>query len=309
MRIIKYESKSQGVTKLIDALEIEDNNIVMLGTFDGFYGLDYRIGKSLQNYRRCDFREILKFIRYEDINTSSDLQQFMFDMFMGALVYLTQNTITINHILQSRDITENESSALIEYFKIFVTSQPEIPYFKMDDISVGNYLSNFRVSSKPARFKGSDEDYNTLNLYAYERESTKRERDWIDKEGVFDVSKPWKNLRVIPSEIESTFKGKKIGTLYFTEGTLLLHAKYNSDDTFISYNLPSYIYYYKKYYDGFYKGVIDSLLAIGNYYSSDIINNIESYVVLDEVMEKYVQSLSSNKFESMMQKAVGSMNQ
>lgn len=301
MEIKKYETKFNGITKLVDALEIEDNSFLCLGEFNNSFGIDYKIGKSLINYKQFDVKKIVESLPESRIRESKELRQFLFDMFMGVIVYLTKDTVIISRMLTEKYIEPSVGNMFVEFFNVIITSQPKtLPLIY--DVSVSQFLRNIHIEQRPCEFKGKFPAYNILNLYAYERVSRVRERDWVYMDGVFNNSEPWEKIFVIPKDIENNITGKRIGTLYFTDETLLVSVTMSNRVTYIYYNLPDNLNReVNKFYAYFYIDILDTLLSLADYYSEDVVNNIESYVIIDEVFENYVKSLNngfiSNKFD------------
>lgn len=307
MKIVRYETKINAVKTIVDALELDEDNHVHLGLFDNRYGLEYRVGSSLRDYHPFSLKEIIEVIPIEVIESSQSVSQFIFDMFMGSLLTMIKNTKWASIFLSDKYFTEGNSAILENFFHI-ITAQPSIATIRFQKVSVEQFLNNIKFDTRPCDFKGRYLEYNTLNVYAYTWRSTFKESDWVYKPNAFNTTKLWQGLQIIPREFEDKFVSKRIGTVWFTDLTLLLKAVIRDKVTYISYNLPDDLNKLCKKKKGFfYSDILDGLFSFADFYSTEELSSINNYVVTSEVFKHYVKSLDNDNFNSSFSNVLGAL--
>lgn len=271
MDLLKVETKVKYHKCLVTALQVDvDETLVMIGSFDDYLGLDYKKGKSTLNYTRFDLPSICTTIGLDNIRDNADLRQFVFDMFMGAFIYLTKDCLVVQRLLTQRTTSYLDDSKLVWFFGDLWTASGMPRTIDFSDVSVNKYLDNIKVfNSAPNNVSG----LNKLPIYTYANRS---ERDWINSL----PHTPWCGVDVMSSEVKDKLTGRELGSVYFSNNKVVV----TSGNWYAEYELPVV-----PVDSTCYCLIVDTLLPMVKELSGRDLTDISTYTVIEEVFDKFKQ--------------------
>ena len=296
MLVSIMEMKNEGKNFKPHILTVTENVYVHIGTFNDKYGLTCRTGQSFKDYLRCDFNDLAECFTNEQLMNDIEVQQLFLDMFISALCWVCRDCKPIHELLCWKEISQSDESAILEFYKEYVTHFTKALRLNTNNVSITQSLSNFNISSSIPILNSK---YDTANvLYLYDYEGLKSDRDWIKSKDLFNTEKVWEGVHLPTTDIiKSSNATKLIGTVYFTDENIILRVV-GSNQQMINlwYKFPTNFYNKLKLYDEYlYIHIIDMLLLLAKYRVTSNISNIDTHVITDTIFEEYVKSINSEK--------------
>ena len=296
MELVKVSCKGNKDRIMLDALQVDDNQLVQPGDFDYYSGLDFYVGKSLKNYTRFDFKEITECFGLDTLFQSRELQQYLFDMFLGAIIYLVKDCPAVQKLLVQKAISYSESYILTEFFRSTWLAQGMPSVFKFEAISVDSFINSFSITNEPPNMRGClSPAFNTLDIFKYERTKTGKENRWCYSKDFYHNESAWSGVRVMPEDVEKKLTGPKLGSIYFTDTTLSIQSAKGDEYIYITKSIPEEVYSkLTKYIPCLFVNTLDTMLPLLSVHCDVDLTEIENYSVLDEVMLNYCESLNNS---------------
>ena len=289
MELMYIDNVVNGNKTRVPALCLEEDVYVLCGMFGDSIGFDLREGKSLRNFTKCDIKLLANAIGVDALKQDRDLQQFLFDMFLGNILYLTKTCPTVDRLLNQRTVSYFDDTTLVNFFKKSCEYQG-LTSIEFNNIAVSNYVDRISFNTNTPIFKSSRSlRLNILTIRKYVRSNSRNERDWIERDNVFNTQAPWSGIRVIPQAIEGSLSDNAIGAVYFTDQVISAQGCLDSVPWYATYTLPTDKV--QELIPEFYTSILDSLLPLVNTICFGDFIDIDTYTVTEKVFSKFVESL------------------